>query len=143
MDTGRSLSGVLEEGGIVRYEFSITTQDLVFDVCISQGQVQLYGSYTVPNPNSALNDLSLSLNSSSLCSNITIDGNTVDSNETTPLHDSFFVLLEGTEALNAFNIIVPATEVPIDNQDINRGSSSDEGSGEHDVQVPRYGKIST
>ena len=48
--------GTLSRGGKVRYELQVPGGGVTVNLCVSIGSVLFYGSFTVPNPNSALHD---------------------------------------------------------------------------------------
>ena len=48
--------GSLPRGGRVRYELQLPVDGVTVNLCVNIGTVLFYGSFTVPNPNSALYD---------------------------------------------------------------------------------------
>ena len=132
VEAGSSLTGSLEEGGLVRYELQVPPHGLSLNICVSQGEILIYGSSVVPNPNSALNDFNLTVNATTTpCVNITIDESASVSE--TAKHESTFVLIEGLDSTNDYTIVVSASEPPEDN--------NDRGSGEPDVTYPTEGRF--
>ena len=53
---GREQSGSLEQGQSVRYEYPVPPEGLTVRLCVQQGYIVFYASFTIPNPNSALFD---------------------------------------------------------------------------------------
>ena len=53
---GREQSGNLEQGQSVRYEYPVPPEGLTVRLCVQQGYIVFYASFTIPNPNSALFD---------------------------------------------------------------------------------------
>ena len=50
------MNGTLDGNETVRYHFPIPVIGITVEVCVSQGHILIYGSVTVPNPNSAFYD---------------------------------------------------------------------------------------
>ena len=48
------MNGLLDKDEIVRYHYLIPDIGITAEVCVSEGHVKVYGSVTIPNPNSAL-----------------------------------------------------------------------------------------
>ena len=57
-------SGSLDESEVINYVLTIPSLGMTLQVCVLKGKIQLYGSVTLPNPNSALNIFTLNLNCS-------------------------------------------------------------------------------
>lgn len=55
-DVGIWIRGSLESGGKIRYEFQMPSEGMTVKLCVSRGHVDLYSSFLLPNPNSALHD---------------------------------------------------------------------------------------
>lgn len=56
---GREENGAIAMNTITRLEFSGPAEDgVTVKICIDRGTIVVYGSYTTPNPNSALYDFS-------------------------------------------------------------------------------------
>ena len=75
-------SGDLDESEVINYVLTIPSLGMTLQVCVLKGKIQLYGSVTLPNPNSALNIFTLNLNCShtecqmnSVCQNIYVPSN--------------------------------------------------------------------
>ena len=49
-------NGTLTEGANVRYELDIPEEGVTVRLCVREGSIILYASYTVTNPNEALHD---------------------------------------------------------------------------------------
>ena len=62
-DTDEELNGTLDQNETVRYHFQIPVVGITVRVCISVGHVVVYGSFSVPNPNSAFYDFILEFGS--------------------------------------------------------------------------------
>ena len=60
-NTDEEINGTLNQNESVRYHFPIPVAGITVRVCISVGRVVVYGSFSVPNPNSAFYDWSLEL----------------------------------------------------------------------------------
>ena len=126
METSGSLTGSLEEGYLVRYELQVPPQfKLSLYVCVSQGEIQLYGSSVIPNPNSALNDFNASVNSTSVnpCANVSIDGSS--SGSQTTQRDSMFVSIEGLDSTNDYTLVTSTSELAGDNNERGSGELPD------------------
>ena len=73
VDTNEETNGTLDENGVFRCNFEIPYIGITVTVCITEGHIQMYGSFSVPNPNSALYDFYLDLvyegneNNSEIC----------------------------------------------------------------------------
>ena len=130
VETGDSVSGTLDKEGVVRYEFEIPPHGLSLNVCVSEGEIVVYGSTLVPNANPALNDFMLLVGADS-CMNVT-----VDSSEDSELDSSLFVSLEGVDTLSEFDIGISAIEPPVETEDNN-----ERGSGEPDISYPKEGLL--
>ena len=130
VEIGSSLSGSLEAGDVVRYEIDVPIHGLSLNICVSQGEIEFYGSYIIPNPNSALNDFMLLVGTETHCVNVTVDssGESQGSGSAT-----LFVSLEGNDPLSNFEIAVSSIEPPVVEDD------NDRGSGESDVNYPDEG----
>ena len=50
----QTLNGTLDRDENTRYQLPIPNIGITVRVCVSEGRVQVYGSVTIPNPNSAL-----------------------------------------------------------------------------------------
>lgn len=62
---GREQNGAVAMNTITRLEFSGPGEDgVTVRICIDSGAIVIYGSYTAPNPNSALHDFSAILTAS-------------------------------------------------------------------------------
>ena len=48
------MNGTLDIYAIVRYHYLVPDGGITVEVCVSEGYVKVYGSVTIPNPNSAL-----------------------------------------------------------------------------------------
>ena len=57
------MNGTLDQNETVRYHFKIPVAGITVRVCISVGHVVVYGSFSVPNPNSAFYDFLLEFES--------------------------------------------------------------------------------
>ena len=57
------MNGTLDQNETVRYHFQIPVAGITVRVCISVGHVVVYGSFSVPNPNSAFYDFLLEFES--------------------------------------------------------------------------------
>jgi uncharacterized protein YegL len=126
VETSSSLTGSLEEGYLVRYELQVPPQfKLSLYVCVSQGEIQLYGSSVIPNPNSALNDFNASVNSTSVnpCANVSIDGSS--SGSQTTQRDSIFVSIEGLDSTNDYTLVTSTSELAGDNNERGSGELPD------------------
>ena len=126
VEASSSLTGSLEEGGLVRYELQVPPQfKLSLYVCVSQGEIQLYGSSVIPNPNSALNDFNTSVNSTSVnpCANVSINGSS--SGSQTAQSDSIFVSIEGLDSTNDYTLVTSTSELPGDNNERGSGEPPD------------------
>ena len=130
VETGDSVSGTLEKEDVVHYEFEIPPHGLSLNVCVSEGEIVVYGSTLVPNANPALNDFMLLVGADS-CMNVT-----VDSSEDSELDSSLFVSLEGVDILSEFDIAISAIEPPVETEDNN-----ERGSGEPDISYPKEGLL--
>ena len=53
------MNGTLDQNETVRYHFQVPVAGITVRVCITVGHVVVYGSFTVPNPNSAFYDFLL------------------------------------------------------------------------------------
>lgn len=119
----------MEEGGQIRYEFfEVPPQGLFLNICVSQGEIELYGSFVITNPNSALNDgmlLVTSNGSMTVCMNLTIENSntSIDSNDT----DSVYIALEGTQVENDFTLVTTEAEPPPDDDMDSTGEPDVEG----------------
>ena len=78
-DTSNEMNGTLDEDESVRYHFPIPVVGITVRICVSGGHVIVYGSVSVPNPNSAFYDWLLDLeygdrnNETEICDNVFID----------------------------------------------------------------------
>ena len=69
------MNGILGQNEAVRYHFQVPVAGITVRVCITVGHVVVYGSFTVPNPNSAFYDIllefeaGLSSNETEMCKN--------------------------------------------------------------------------
>jgi hypothetical protein len=64
-DTDEEMNGTLDQNETVRYHYQIPVAGITLRVCISVGHVVVYGSFSVPNPNSAFYDFVLEFGSES------------------------------------------------------------------------------
>ena len=127
------MNGSLEKGGLVRYEFEVPPDGLSLNICVSQGEIELYSSFTVPNPNSALNDHMLLVKSNESCMNVNIYRH--NSTTTAPnTQNSVFVSLEGKESQNIYMIVTSEGEPSAAEEE----ASGEEG-GEPEVRLPTEG----
>ena len=55
-DVEEEMNGTLDGNETIRYHFPIPVIGITVEVCVSQGHILVYGSVTVPNPNSAFYD---------------------------------------------------------------------------------------
>ena len=56
---GEVENGAIDGGGTTRFQATGTADEgVTVRICIDRGVIVVYGSYTVPNPNSAINDFS-------------------------------------------------------------------------------------
>ena len=62
-DTDEEMNGTLDQNETVRYHYQIPVAGITLRVCISVGHVVVYGSFSVPNPNSAFYDFVLEFGS--------------------------------------------------------------------------------
>ena len=60
-NTDEEMNGTLDQNETVRYHFPIPVIGITVEVCIIVGHVVVYGSVSVPNPNSAFYDWLLEL----------------------------------------------------------------------------------
>ena len=73
------MNGTLDEDESVRYHFQVPIAGITLDVCVSGGHVIVYGSVSVPNPNSAFYDWMIEVefdkndNRTEQCDNIFFD----------------------------------------------------------------------
>ena len=112
-EVGSQQNGSLERGGQIRYEFQVPTEGLELILCVSQGEIELYGSFTVSNPNAALHDYMYAVNSSDTvtCVDVVIEPpqtpghNTINSSSASLDLDTIFISLEGIEEQNDFTIV--------------------------------------
>lgn len=97
----------LPEGGNVRYEVEVPDMGVTTRVCVHDGTVILFASYTVTNPNSAFHDFSFEVgsNGTTTCDDVFIPPESASrrrrqsvENATTTL----FVSLVGVEEENEF-----------------------------------------
>ena len=78
-DTSNEMNGTLDEDESVRYHFPIPVVGITVRICVSGGHVIVYGSVSVPNPNSAFYDWLLDLeygdrnNETEICDNVFVD----------------------------------------------------------------------
>ena len=61
-DVEEEMNGTLDGNETIRYHFPIPVIGITVEVCVSQGHILVYGSVTVPNPNSAFYDWIFELN---------------------------------------------------------------------------------
>ena len=102
---------------------------------VREGYIQVYGSSVIPNPNSALNDFNLSLNStlnSTICVSVSTDGSAASGSQTSLPHESIFVFIEGVDPMNDYTLVVSTSKPPDNNE---------RGSGEPDVSYPTEGEF--
>ena len=64
-DTDEEMNGTLDQNETVHYHYHIPVAGITLRVCISVGHVVVYGSFSVPNPNSAFYDFVLEFGSES------------------------------------------------------------------------------
>lgn len=82
-DVEEEMNGTLDGNETIRYHFPIPVIGITVEVCVSQGHILVYGSVTVPNPNSAFYDWFLELNyehrsnESVICENHFFDPSTI------------------------------------------------------------------
>ena len=120
----------MEQGGQIRYEFQVPTEGLELILCVSHGEIELYGSFTISNPNAALHDYMYAANSSDTvtCVDVAIKPpqtpgyNT--SNSSIASLDIIFISLEGIEEQNDFTIVT-AEDTPEE--------------GKPEITIPREG----
>lgn len=55
-DTVSDVNGTLDKNETIRYNFPIPVVGITVRVCVSEGHVVVYGSVSIPNPNSAFYD---------------------------------------------------------------------------------------
>lgn len=82
-DVGIQLQGSLEHGGKIRYEFEMPLEGMTVNLCVSEGQVHLYSSFLLPNPNSALYDYKCKAHAvdNSLCDDVFIPKNSASTTQ--------------------------------------------------------------
>ena len=120
------MSGTLEKEGVVRYEFEIPPHGLSLNVCVSEGEIVVYGSTLIPNANPALHDF-MFLVGADTCMNVESPGDS-----SIELDKTLFVSLDGVDTQSKFDITVSAIELSVETEDDN-----DRDSEEPDSSVPK------
>ena len=102
--------GSLGEGETIRYEFPLPENGVTVKMCVQTGQVNLYTSTEVPNPNSALYDHKLEVKVQSpgteACDDVYIIGEQGDLKRrpiTEKLNTTLFMSLTGMDGYNEFS----------------------------------------
>ena len=73
------MNGTLDEDESIRYHFPIPVAGITIHLCVSSGHVVIYGSVTIPNPNSAFYDWMVEVdfggvtNETEICDNIFVN----------------------------------------------------------------------
>ena len=101
--------GSLGEGETIRYEFPLPEDGVTVKMCVQTGQVNLYTSTEVPNPNSALYDHKLEVKAQSpgteACDDVYIgeQGDLKRRSVIEKLNTTLFMSLTGMDGYNEFS----------------------------------------